>query len=75
MVLPPKGRSRERWLTRSEAARLIRHAWRYREVQKGKPIGRLARRHVACFILIALYTGTRAGAICAASFTPEEGRG
>jgi len=75
VVLPPKGVARERWLTRSEAARLINAAYRYREVQKGHATGRRSRRHVARFILVALYTGTRAGAICAASFEPTEGRG
>ena len=75
VVLPPKGVVRERWLTRAEAARLIRAAYRYREVQKGHATGRRSRRHVARFILVALYTGTRAGAICAASFAPTEGRG
>ena len=29
--LPPRGPGRERWLTRDEAAKLIRAAWRYRE--------------------------------------------
>ena len=36
VVLPPERPPRERWLTRSEAARLIWSAWRYREVQKGR---------------------------------------
>lgn len=75
VVLPEKGQPRDTWLTRGEAARLIRAAWRYREIQKGKPTDRRSRRHVARFILVALYTGTRAGAICAASFSPLEGRG
>lgn len=69
VVLPPEGEPRDRWLTRSEAARLIRAAWRYREVQKGCATGRRSRRHVARFILVALYTRTRAGAVCSASFT------
>ncbi|MCJ2132220.1 tyrosine-type recombinase/integrase [Methylobacterium sp. E-045] len=75
VVLPEKGQSRERWLTRAEAARLVWAAYRYREIQKGHETDKRTRRHVARFILIALYTGTRAGAICAASFTPTEGRG
>lgn len=75
VVLPEKAGSRQRWLTRSEAAALIRAAWRYREVQKGKETDRRSRRHVARFILVALYTGTRAGAVCAASFEPREGYG
>lgn len=75
VVLPEKGLSREEWLTRSEAARLIWAAWRFRERQNGSPTKRRPRQHVARFILVALYTGTRAGAICAASFAPTEGRG
>ena len=75
VVLPEKPVGRERWLTREEAARLLWAAWRYREVQKGKPTGRRSRQHVARFILLALYTGTRAGAICAAALDPTEGRG
>ena len=36
VVLPAAAPARERWLTRAEAAALLRAAWRYREVQKGK---------------------------------------
>lgn len=75
VVLPEKSAPRERWLTRSEAARLLWSAWRFREVQKGVETKRHSRRHVARFILVGLYTGTRSSAICAASFSPEEGRG
>src|SRR5262249_7078670 len=32
-------------------------------------------RHIARFILVALYTGTRAEAICGAALCPSEGRG
>lgn len=67
ITLPPRPPSRERWLTRSEAARLLWAAWRFREVQFGQQ-GRASRQHVARFILVALYTGTRAGAVCGASF-------
>lgn len=75
VVLPEKSQPRDRWLTRGEAARMIWAAWRYREVQKGVPTDRRSRRHIARFILVGLYTGTRAGAICAASLTPAVGRG
>jgi len=51
--LPEKPVARERWLTRSEAAKLIWSAWQYREVQKGHPTGRHSRRHIARFILVA----------------------
>jgi integrase len=81
--LPPKGEPRDRWLTRNEAAALIWHCWRYRESQtihsgtlKDRPVqtNRRPLRHVARFILIGLYTGTRAGAIASASPYAEPGR-
>ncbi len=75
VVLPPKAPSRERWLTRSEAAGMIWAAWRYREVQKGKETDRRSRRHVARFMLVALYTGTRSSAVCGAATRPAIGRG
>lgn len=75
VVLPEKSPRRERWLTRSEAARLLWAAIRYREVQKGIETDRRSRWHVARFILIGIYTGTRAAAICGAGFRPGEGRG
>jgi integrase len=81
--LPPKGPARERWLTREEAARLLWTCWRYREVQtcprgprKGEQIQTDKRplRHLARFILIGLYTGTRAAAIASASPLQAAGR-
>lgn len=82
VTLPPKGQPRDRWLTRDEAAKLIWAAWRFRETQrrhrgqdKGKalPTKRRPLQHVARFILIALYTGTRAGAVATASPYRKEG--
>ena len=68
--------ARERWLTRNEAARLIRAAWRKRSVYDGAEKGRCyTSRHIARFILVGLYTGSRAGAICGASLIPTIGRG
>jgi integrase len=81
--LPPKGEPRDRWLTRDEAAALIWHCWRYREKQtvhsgkgKGRPVFTNKRplRHIARFILIGIYTGTRASAIATASPYAEQGR-
>ena len=66
VVLPEKSVPRDRWLTRSEAARLLWAAW------KG---GQGKRKHVARFILVGLYTGTRATAICQAAMRPTIGRG
>ena len=81
--LPPRGVPRDRWLTRSEAARLIWTCWRAREMQKrhrgaekGKtlPTDKRPLRHLARFILIGLYTGTRAGAIASSSPIAAVGR-
>jgi integrase len=70
VVLPPKSPPRERWLTREEAAHFIIEAWRYRD----KRADRRTRKHVAKFALVALYTGSRAGVVCSASFKREKGR-
>lgn len=75
IVLPPKAQSRERWLTRAEAARMIWAAWRYREVQKGVRTVRASRQHVARFMLVGLYTGTRSSAICGAALRSAIWRG
>ena len=56
-TMPPKSRPRERWLTRDEAARLLRNARR--------------TPHLARFILVGLYTGTRSGAILGLSWLPS----
>jgi len=77
IVLPEKSQPRERWLTRSEAAKLIWTAWRKSQpVPKGKNgEQRYIARHIARFILVGLYTGSRAGAICDAALKPTKGRG
>jgi integrase len=75
IILPPKGAPRTRWLTKAEAAKLVRAAWRYREVQKGQVTDRASRQHVARFILVGLHTGTRSSAICGAALTQAIGRG
>lgn len=82
VVLPAKGPARDRWLTRTEAARLLLACWRTREVQTGSrgrhkgfkfETDRYPLRHIARFVLMALYTGTRPGAILTAS--PIRGAG
>jgi len=83
VTLPPRGTPRTRWLTRKEVADLLRACWRARETQivhrgtrKGQPIETAKRplRHLARFILIGLYSGTRAAAIAAASTKKSPGR-
>jgi hypothetical protein len=80
--LPRKGPPHDRWLTRSEAAKLIWTCWRYRErqtVHRGRQKGQFVEtdkrplRHLARFILIGLYTGTRASAIASASPYRDDG--
>jgi integrase len=75
VVLPPRAERRERWLTRVEAARLLRAAWRSKQVMRGKNSRRSVGQHVARFILVGLYTGTRSAAICGAALMPTVGRG
>src|SRR5438445_11444615 len=83
VTLPKKGPARDRWLTRDEAAHLIWTCWRAREIQtmhrgpnKGQQVETNKRplRHLARFILIGVYSGTRAGAIASASPTAAIGR-
>lgn len=82
--LPPKPPRRQRWLTRKEAALMLWAClgWRY-DIQNGKlakvPDGqgvrkqiRNRRRHLARFILIGLYSGTRHMAIVRARWSPHE---
>ena len=64
VTLPPKPPPRDRWLTRNEAARLIRAAYRNPKA-----------KHLARFILIALYTGTRSTAVLGLRFGPHTGGG
>ena len=72
--LPDKAPPRERWLTVQEAAALVRTAWRKTQpMPKGGT--RQVGQHVARFILVGLYTGTRSAAICGAAIRPTIGRG
>ena len=58
--LPAMPAARDRWLTRDEAARLLRAAYRNPKA-----------KHLARFILVALYTGTRSDAILRLGFMPN----
>ncbi|WP_426533624.1 tyrosine-type recombinase/integrase [Bradyrhizobium sp. McL0615] len=81
--LPKKGEPRDAWLTRDMAAKLIWTCWRAREVQtvhRGPNTGQKIEtnkrplRHLARFIVIGIYSGTRAGAIASASPIAAIGR-
>lgn len=62
--LPDKPQPKDRWLTRNEAARLLRAAWRNPEA-----------KHLARFILIGLFTGSRKTAILRLRFMPNTSGG
>ena len=83
VTLPRKGVPRDRWFTRDEVAAFIRVCLRTREVQtvhkgpaKGQRITTDKRPllHLARFVLLGLYTGTRASAITTASLVRGQGR-
>jgi len=69
VTLPPKRPPRERWLTRDDVAKLLLHCWRHHAD------GRMTRRHIARFILVAIYSGRRSGAITEAKLEPSKTSG
>jgi len=71
--LPDKAPPREVWLTRADAARLVWAAWRKAQAMP-KGGKRLVAQHIARFILVGLYTGSRSAAICGAAIRPTVGR-
>jgi integrase len=76
--LPPKSEPRQRWLTRSEVAELIWAALRGTRSANGRSgsaDGWHARRHLARFILIAAYTGSRKQDILNACFEKRSNHG
>lgn len=81
--MPEKAEPRDRWLTRDEAARLLWAAWKP-YWRKSKPAGvseeawaeiRTRSRHLARFILVGLYTGTRRDAILRLRWMPSTDSG
>lgn len=65
-TLPENGIPRERWLSRSDAAALLLASIGFVRDPETKRFHRrrgMKRRHLARFILIGLYTGTRHGAM------------
>jgi integrase len=72
-VLPPKGEARQRWLTRQEFAKLLWACWRAREAQDGRPTRKRPLAHLARFLLLTLYTGSRPGAALMAAWNRAPG--
>ncbi len=52
---------------------MIWAAWRAHEVQHGKPTAKRQRQHIARFILVGLYTGSRASVIAKAALQRQPG--
>ena len=75
VTLPPRSPPKDVFLSRSEAAKLLLTAWRGQEVQKGRKTKKRTSKHIARFILVGLYSGSRHDAICGASFEPANDRG
>ncbi|MFK4507160.1 integrase [Bradyrhizobium daqingense] len=68
---PPK---RTTFLQPDQVAQLLWRAYRFRQTFKGEPTKYHPTRHVARFIICAVYTGSRSARIWRASFEKEEGR-
>ncbi len=70
----PKGQiERRRWSR--QRAHLLWAAWRAKQVVRGTSTKRAVGQHVARFILVGIYSGTRSSAICGAALMPTVGRG
>lgn len=68
VFLPRAGEPRERYLLRDEVARLLRLCLHTPEHQDGRATAKRPLRHLARYILFALYTGSRPTDVFTASF-------
>lgn len=71
ITMPAKGQPKDRWLTRSEAAKLIRLCRRFAGTMADDDIRRWMNSRLARFILIGIYTGTRKDSILKLKWTPS----
>ncbi len=84
VTLPRKGKPRSKYLTRDEVAKLLWVCWRHKRVQKpprGLRKGQRVEgqtfydlRHLARFILLGIYTGSRSTPLLRASIYRGSGR-
>jgi integrase len=74
IVMPKKGKARQRWLTRLEFARLLRVCWSTREIVDGKPTKKRPLLHLCRFLLLGTYTGSRPGVVMTAAWDKGPGR-
>ena len=75
VTLPAAGQSRERWLTLPEVIKLVRICLHTHEIQEGRETRKWPLRHLARFIVFALYTGSRPSDVFNASFVRGPDRG
>lgn len=75
--LPPQAEPRERHLTQAEAVRLLAGALGFYRTKAGKwrRVPTKINRHVARFILLGLYTGTRHDAMLRLQWEPNQDGG
>ncbi|SMC32728.1 hypothetical protein SAMN06297251_10178 [Fulvimarina manganoxydans] len=71
--VPEKAQAREGYLTRDQAASLLWHLWKTRAKQGNKKTTTRTLKHVAPFVLMGIYTGTRSSRIWKASFVRQPG--
>ncbi len=84
VVLPARGKPRTKYLTRDEVAKLLWVCWRHKRTQRpprGPRKGEEVQgetfydlRHLARFILMGIYTGSRSSPILKASIKAASGR-
>lgn len=74
VTLPAKPKGRVTHLDRSAIAALIWAAYRKREQQRGVPTKRRPTLHVARFLLVGVYTGSRSARVWQSGFVREPGR-
>ena len=74
VTLPKKGEAKSDWLTRSEMAKFLRTVRALREEQGGRRTARRLGEHLARFVILGYYTGSRHQTILTASFTKGPGR-
>lgn len=74
VVLPERGKARQRWLNRAEAAKLLWICWSTREVQEDARTERRPLRHLCRFLIMGLYTGSRPGVLLTAAWDRGPGR-
>jgi integrase len=71
--LPEKSERRQRFLSEKEAAKLLRVAWRMRQTFDSDETDRRIGKHLAHFIVLGLYSGTRRTAMATAALEPVVG--